>query len=115
MTEWRFQRYKQAYLAMAKRAKYRPGAPSDGCGHITMSLEEFRDPNILDREAAEYALGFLRQDDRMEYPMGCPDGNFNKAFFYAIEVARLLCSGLGAERPAIELLKMAIEEMEAYI
>jgi hypothetical protein len=113
MTKWRFGRYKEAYLAMAKRSKYRPGAPSDGCGHIEMSAEDLRDPGILDREAAEYALRFLAEDDRMEYPMGCPDGDFNKAFFYTIEVARLLCGGLGAERPAIELLKMAIEEIEA--
>jgi len=30
MTEWRFERYRAAYLEMARRTKYRPGAPSDG-------------------------------------------------------------------------------------
>ena len=98
---------------MAQRSKYRPAAPSDGFGNIQMSAEDLRDPEILDREATKYALRFLAEDDRMEYAMGCPHGDFNKAFFYAIEVARLLCGGVGAERPAIELLKMAIEEIEA--
>lgn len=113
MTEWRFNRYKEAYLEMAKRARYRPGAPSDGMGNIDMTDAEFRDPVILDREAAKYALGFLKQDDDMEYPLGCPHGPFNKAFFYAIETAQLLCGGVGAEEHALELLKMAIEELEA--
>jgi hypothetical protein len=113
MSEWRFNRYREAYLEMARRARYRPGAPSDGMGHIDMTDEDFHDLRILNREAAKYALEFLKEDDAMEYDMGCPDGAVNKAFFYAIETARLLCGGRGSEKPAIELLKMAIEEIEA--
>jgi hypothetical protein len=112
---WRLGRYKQAYLEMAKRTKYRPGAPSDGMGHIQMSAEQLRDPAILDREANRYAIGFVHQDDEMEYPMGCPDGGVNKGFFYAIEAARLPCSDYHARPFARELLKMSIEEIDAAI
>jgi hypothetical protein len=115
MSEWRFNRYKEAYLEMAKRARYRPGAPSDGMGNIDMTDRDFRDPVILNREASKYAIGFLKEDDDMEYYMGCPHGPFNKAFFYAIEVARLLCGGVGAEEPALELLKMATEELKTEL
>jgi hypothetical protein len=90
MMQWRFERYREAYLEMAQRTKYRPGAPSDGCGHIMMSAEEFDDPNILEREARKYAKAFLKQDDDMEYPIGCPNGAVNKAFFYVIEARALL-------------------------
>src|SRR5215472_7579086 len=53
--EWRFRRYREAYLAMAKRTKYRPGAPSDGFGDILLLSEEMRNPLRLEREACEYA------------------------------------------------------------
>jgi hypothetical protein len=114
MSEWGFERYKAAYLEMAKRAKYRPGAPSDGLGHIVgMSEEEFGDLRILEREAAKYAAAFLCQEDEMKYPLGCPNGAVNKAFFYVTEAARLLCGGSDSNRVAPELLRMAIEEVEA--
>lgn len=113
MTDLRFGRYKEAYLAMVKRAKYRPGAPSDGICHVLLSAEELRDRKILDREADRYALDFLNQDKNMEYPIGCPDFGYNKAFFYTLEAARLMCGmPVVSKRPALELLKMAIEEIE---
>jgi hypothetical protein len=113
MIDLRYGRYKEAYLAMAQRAKYRPGAPSGGFGDIQMSLEELHNPEILDQEADKYALLFLGEDKTMEYEIGCPDFAYNKAFFYTIEVARLLCGWPHGEKSAIQLLKMAIEEIEA--
>jgi hypothetical protein len=70
-------------------------------------------PEILRREATKYAKEFLSQDDAMEYPMGCPNGAVNKAFFYVIQAAHLLCSDYEGNWLAPELLKMAIEEIEA--
>jgi hypothetical protein len=48
-------RFKEAYLGMARRARYRPGAPGDGCGNIVLSDEDLRDPVRLDEEAVAYA------------------------------------------------------------
>jgi hypothetical protein len=109
MTEWRFERYRTAYLEMAKQARYRPAAPSDGCGNIELDEDELRDPDRVQREARQYALAFVAKDDKMEYPMGCPDGRGNRAFCYAIEAATLLC----AAEPVIatKLLQMAVAEI----
>jgi hypothetical protein len=37
-------RLREAYIAMSKRAKYRPAAPIDECGNITLSDEALADP-----------------------------------------------------------------------
>jgi hypothetical protein len=78
-----------------------------------MSAAELRDPALLEREAADYAIDFVHQDDETEYPMGCPDGAVNKAFFYTIEAARVLCSDCRSYPLARKLLSMAIAEIEA--
>ena len=109
MSEWRFERYRTAYHEMWKRARYRPAAPSDGMGHIMLDKGEIEDQNRLEAEARKYAAGFLKQDDEMEYSMGCPDGRGNRAFCYAIEAARALCGAVPAL--AEDLLKMALEEI----
>jgi len=79
-----------------------------------LSPEELRDERRLRDEAAKYALEFLKQDDAMEYPMGCPDGRMNKAFFYAIEAARLMCGGIDAKPAARKVLDLAIEEIQRH-
>jgi hypothetical protein len=113
MTQRRFERYKSAYLEMAKATRYRPGEPSDGWGNIAdMSAEQLCDPSILDREAANYAKQFVRQDDEMEYHLGCPNGGVNKAFLFVIEAAHLLCSDGEGNRLAPKLLELAIEEIK---
>jgi hypothetical protein len=107
----RFFRYREAYLAMSRRADYRPAAPSDGFGHIQLSTDQLNDAARLSREADHYAVGFLREDDAINYPIGCPDYTFNKAFCWAIEAARLLCSPAPVE--ARKLLLMAAAEIGA--
>ena len=54
-----FDRLREAYIAMSKRAKYRPAAPIDGCGNITLSDEVLADPQQLGKEAAHYATEFI--------------------------------------------------------
>jgi hypothetical protein len=43
----------EAYLAMAK-AGYRPAAPGDGFGSISLTRKQLADPAQLEREAASY-------------------------------------------------------------
>ncbi len=117
----RFGRYREIYLAMARHAGYRPAAPGDGLGGITLTVEELLDADILEAEAQRYAADFVRQDEEMEYPIGCPDFSFNKAFCLAIEAARILCGGPLSDHgfdnvaAARTLLTMAIEEIDTTV
>ena len=92
ITKDKIMRFAQAYLMMA-RAGYRPAAPSDGYGNIQLSLEQCRDRERLDREAATYALRFNREEDSLSFWIGCSNYTTNRAFVLSIEAARLLASG----------------------
>ena len=117
----RFGRYREVYLAMARHAGYRPAAPGDGEGGITLTKEELLDADVLEAEARRYAANFVKQDEEMKYPIGCPDFTFNKAFCLAIEAARIMCDGFvsihGFDNAAAArtLLTMAIEEIDAEL
>jgi hypothetical protein len=39
-----------------------------------------RDSAVIEAEARRYAADFVKQDDDMDYQVGCPDFTFNKAF-----------------------------------
>jgi hypothetical protein len=69
--------------------RYRPAAPSDGFGHITVP-EEALD---LDAEARRCALECHAQDDAHVRHTGSLDGRFTTAAVPAIEAVRLLCAG----------------------
>ena len=60
MTDSRLDRYREVYLAMVKHAGYRPAAPSDGFGGITLSEEQMRDSTVIEAEAQRYAADFVR-------------------------------------------------------
>lgn len=110
MTETRFDRFKTAYLEMAKIAAYRPQAPSDGCGHIRLSRKELEDPVRLENEAAAYALAFVKADDERRHDVGCSNFTQNRALVYIIEAARAACSA----NPdlLITLCQMAVDEVK---
>jgi hypothetical protein len=85
------QRYAEAYLRMAKRARYRPTA------------KQLADPERLERKAIAYANSFNAEDTT------------NRAFIFTIEAARVLAGSwnvLGDE-VAVRLLEMAIDEIKA--
>ena len=107
----RLENFRQAYLQMAREAKYRPAAPSDGCGNIQLTLEEVRDPARLWSEAAEYALRFSREEDSDTFWIGCSDFRTAKAFLCCIEAARLLAGGDFGRAAALALLRIAVKEV----
>jgi hypothetical protein len=78
----------EAYLLMAERARYRPAAPSDGFGHITVPLAELD----IDEEAREYAQRFWDQEDDKWWFIGCANFAQRKAMVYLVEAARACCS-----------------------
>jgi hypothetical protein len=108
-----FQRLAQAYLMMAKYARYRPQAPGDGCGHITLSDSAIADPQQLLKEAEAYAVAFREEEDADRFYIGCSDFRTNRSLIYVIEAARALCSAnVGL---ALDLLALATEDVERSI
>lgn len=97
--------FEDAYRQMAAIG-YRPGAPSDGIGNITVPLRELD----LDDEATSYARHFLAEEDARKFWIGCSKGGSQRAFMWAVEAARLMC---GFSTPLVpRLLRMAAAEYE---
>lgn len=94
---------------------YRPAAPSDGFGTITVSDEALN----LEAEARRYAEEFARMDDSQVWDAGCTHWEFSPSAVLALEAFRLMNAGriwsLG--RPddkglVPSLLRRAAEEYE---
>lgn len=68
---------------------YRPAAPSDGLGGITVPYAELE----VDVEAREYARRFLAEEESDSYFAGCTDYTFNRAAVLALEAFRLMNAG----------------------
>jgi hypothetical protein len=97
--------FEDAYRQMAAIG-YRPAAPSDGIGGITVPLRELD----LDAEATKYARRFLAEENDRQFWVGCSKGGTQRAFVWAVEAARLMC-GFPTPRAA-RLLRMAADEYE---
>lgn len=106
-------RFAEAYKLMAEEARYRPAAPGDGLGNVSLTKEEAADPKRLDQEAERYALAFDKEEDTDHFHIGCADFDTNRAFVFTIEAARALASGCDGDALALRLLKMAIREVES--
>jgi hypothetical protein len=99
------------YRTMALRTKYRPAAPSDGFGNITVPKEELSP----DREAHKYADNWWKSEDDRTFRIGCCDFRTRPATIFAVEAARLMCGGRGGNSYALKLLKMAVTELKTAI
>jgi hypothetical protein len=99
---------RMAYKAMATKIKYRPSAPSDGLGNVAVPEEELN----MEREAAKYAARWWKSEDDRTFFIGCCDYRTRPASIFAIEAARLMCSGGSGNPYALKLLKMAVKELE---
>lgn len=97
------QRFADAYLRMAKEAKYRPMGPTNGAT---------ADKSTLAAEARHYPETFLAEDNELTFRIGCTNYTTNRASVFVIEAARLLCSGDEFNPYAVRLLRMAIKEIE---
>lgn len=96
------------YRLMAGKGRYRPAAPSDGMGHITVPLRELD----LDAEIALYAEAWWRQENAMDYQVGVPSFELRPALILAVETARACCS---ADRDlARRLLAPALEACDEH-
>ncbi|MCP4201872.1 MAG: hypothetical protein GY769_08060 [bacterium] len=97
---------KEAYRCMCREARYRPKAPGDGFGNITVPPEELD----MEAEAHAYAKSWWNEEDKQDFWIGCCDFETRPETIFALEAARLLC---GAERePALRLLQMAAKGLK---
>lgn len=103
------ERFEQAYLMMARVARYRPEAPGNGFGDVTLSKEQIADVLRLKMEAASYAKQFISGAE-MSYFVGVPNYETNRALVFVIEAARCLCGV--QDDVAAKLLKMALAEIK---
>jgi hypothetical protein len=100
-----------AYRLMATKALYRPAAPSDGCGNITVP-EKYLD---LEAEAAQYAENWWNAEEQMAHVTGTCNFSTRAATIFAVEASKNMCSGRGGNVHALRLLKMAVKSLENTI
>jgi hypothetical protein len=107
LTRPELEQIEAAYRAMAREARYRPAAPSDGLGNITVPEAELD----LDAEARGYAERWWAEEDEGTFLIGCANWSERVAMIYAVEAARLCCGGFDSRRYALRLLQMAVREL----
>lgn len=99
----------QTYAQMADEARYRPGAPSDGFGHIVTG-DDWLDAQ---KEALGYAKAWWKEEDAGAYQVGCPSFENRPALILAIEAARLIAAGdTGRAARLMELSQQHLTPME---
>ena len=98
----------EAYWRMGAKAHYRPAAPSDGFGGITVPLEDLN----IQREARAYAQRWWHEESETTFTIGHADFQARRAMIYAVEVARLCCGGIDAIPHAVRLARVLVEELE---
>jgi hypothetical protein len=111
MGEHPFRQISSAYCAMAREAKYRPAAPSDGFGNIAVPEEELN----INKEVSDYTKSWWQQEDDCKFWIGCCDFRTRPATIYAVEAARQMCGGLSGNKTALKLLRMAVKELSTAI
>jgi hypothetical protein len=113
LTEPPASRYREAYLLMAKEARYRPQAPGDGMGHVSLTRKQLADSELLQRETTAYALKFNEEENEHTFWIGCSDFCANRAFIWTIKTARALAGGKPSL--ALDLLNMAVKDVKRAI
>ena len=95
-----------AYRVMATDANYRPEAPGDGGGNITVPEDELD----LDSEARRYAARF--DHDERASNIGVANYSTIQPTIFATEAARLMCGGRTGNDVALRLLSMAKDTLD---
>jgi hypothetical protein len=100
---------REAYRRMATEAQYRPAAPSDGFGNITVPLKSLN----LEQEAELYAQRWWKEEDSWTFHVGCAHFPMRTVMIFCLEAARLCC-GSDESRPYVKrLIALAAKELAA--
>jgi hypothetical protein len=115
MNKDQFNKVVKAYKDMALEGKYRPCAPGDGLGGVYLTEEQLEDPEILQKEAEDYAKDFSIEENTGNFYIGISDFVNLAALVYTIEAAKNLCAGRIGQDVALKLLEMAAMETQEII
>lgn len=96
-----------AYRTLA-RLRYRPAAPSDGFGNITVPEHKLN----LEREVMGYADHWWEEEEAGKYRIGCPHYSLRPAMILVIEAARLMCGAPKNRQLIKSLLREAVRAVE---
>jgi hypothetical protein len=96
-----------AYRLMASKCRYRPAAPSDGFGNITVPTADLD----MDAECLDYARRWWQEEDDLRFFVGCCNFSTRPATIFAIEAARSMCTGSDGDELARKLLQMALDSL----
>jgi len=100
---------RKTYFRMAAEARYRPKAPGDGHGNITVPLWKL---DIKD-EAERYVRDFNKEEYEQIYDLGCPNYSQRSAFILLLEAARACCSA--DPDLALDLAEMAASNLREQV
>ena len=78
----------EVYRRMAEELNYRPEAPSDGMGNITVPIEEC----VLEDEQAAYAQHWWAEEESRRYTIGVPHYPYRPTLIASVEAAKACCS-----------------------
>jgi hypothetical protein len=106
-----FEQIRSAYKMMGEKAKYRPAAPSDGMGNITVPTETLN----IEKEAANYAQRWRKDENNFTFSIGNSSFSTRRASIFTVEAARMMAIGTLGDRTALKLLRMAVKELDAAI
>ena len=96
----------EAYKTMAERARYRPHAPSDGFGNITVPERKLD----LPAEIQSYLEEWEKEEDDGSFHLGTVSGDGRKALIFTVEAGTAITS-VAYER-AEKLLELALDEVK---
>ena len=88
--------------------EYRPMAPSDGYGRITVPKDDLD----LDVESEAFAVRWWKEENEGTFWIGNCHFPFRPAMVCAVSAAQYMCAGTDFKEGALRLLRMAIEELE---
>jgi hypothetical protein len=97
------------YRRMATEARHRPAIATEEMDDVTAR----RDQLDLDQEAKTYARQWGQEEAGREFHVGVCQDPTRPATIFAIEAARNMCAG--DDELALELLQMAVLELEAQL
>jgi len=99
---------KSAYRKMAE-VGYRPMAPSDGFGNVTVPEDELN----LEKEAEVFVEHWWKQEETGNFDVGKCCFETRRISIYAIAAAE--CLACFAPSFALKLLKLAVRELEGIL
>jgi hypothetical protein len=100
---------RKTYYRMAHEARYRPTAPGDGCGNVTIPLSQLD----LEDEAERFVRHFNKEEDEQRYWLGCPNYTQRSEFILLLEAARACCSA--DPDLALSLAEMAVSNLRVQV